>query len=319
MRPRQNNHRILVLGGAHTDRRGRISGETVAGASNPGRFIVEPGGGAFNAARNLGLLGFSVRLISPRGGDADGEAVSAAAAACGVEDHPFIFLDRQTPSYTAILSEDGNLVIALADMELYRLFSPRRLKISAVRQAFEAADLVVCDANLPEETLSAIAAKARGLGTTLAAIAISPAKAVKLKPALAAFDLVFMNEAEAQVLSGARAASPEEWPALLRRAGLRGGAVTRGAGQIVAFDDTGTFLLTPPVAETVIDVTGAGDAFASGTLAGLLENLPLSQAIRRGAAAAAITIASPHAVAPDIGPELLETMVGLVPPAIVLA
>lgn len=310
---------VLVLGGAHIDRRGRILGETVPGASNPGRFMVEPGGGGFNAARNLGLLGLRVRMVSPRGGDADGEAVGEAAAACGVEDQPFVFLDRRTPSYTAILSEDGNLVIALADMDLYTLFSPRRLRMRALRDAFAAADLVLCDANPPEETLAAIAAQAIRLGKRLAGIAISPAKAARLRGSLGAFDMLFMNEAEARILAGETPESPAGWVPLLRRAGLRGAAITRGAGEIIAFDETSAVSLTPPAARTVVDVTGAGDAFAAGTLAGRLDGLPLGEAIRRGAALATLTIALPHAVAPDITRERLETMVGLVPTTSLLA
>ena len=147
---------ILILGGAHIDRRGRISGDTAPGASNPGTWKQEAGGGAFNAGRALSRLGHRVTLISPRGGDAEGDAVSAAAEAAGVIDRPFTFLDRRTPSYTAILERDGNLVIALADMELYRLFSPRRLTIRAVRDDVDAADVILTDANLPAETLAAL-------------------------------------------------------------------------------------------------------------------------------------------------------------------
>jgi sugar/nucleoside kinase (ribokinase family) len=108
--------KILVLGGAHIDRRGRIAGETAPGASNPGSWFEEPGGGGFNAARNLARLGFDVTMISPRGGDPIGEMVSEAADFAGISDRPFVFLDRKTPSYTAIIEKDGNLVIALADM-----------------------------------------------------------------------------------------------------------------------------------------------------------------------------------------------------------
>ena len=60
-----------------------------------------------DAARNLARLGRTVRLVSPRGGDADGDIVAAAAEAAGVEDTPFTFLDRATPSYTAIIERDG--------------------------------------------------------------------------------------------------------------------------------------------------------------------------------------------------------------------
>ena len=49
-----------------------------------------------------------------------------------------------------------NLVIALADMELYRLFSPRRLQQRAMREAVAAAGFMLTDANLPAETLAAL-------------------------------------------------------------------------------------------------------------------------------------------------------------------
>ncbi len=205
------NKSVLVLGGAHIDRRGRIFGDTVAGASNPGAWFEEAGGGGFNAARNLARLGFDVRLISPRGGDATGEMVAEAARQAGVDDRPFIFLDRKTPSYTAIIENDGNLVIALADMELYRFFVPRRLAVRSVRDAFDAADLIVCDANLPEETLGAIAERAAGCGKPLAAIAISPAKVVRLRPCLAGIDYLFLNQAEAAALTGGVADDPRQW------------------------------------------------------------------------------------------------------------
>ena len=184
--------KILVLGGAHIDRRGRIAGETAPGASNPGSWFEEPGGGGFNAARNLARLGFDVTMISPRGGDPIGEMVSEAADFAGINDRPFVFLDRKTPSYTAIIEKDGNLVIALADMELYRFFVPRRLSIRWVRDAFAATDFILFDANLPEETAAAIVARAKALGKPVAAIAISPAKVVRLLPCLGGIDYLFM-------------------------------------------------------------------------------------------------------------------------------
>ena len=201
---------ILVMGGAHVDRRGRIAGETAPGASNPGSWFVEAGGGAFNAARNLARLGHAVRLVSPRGGDADGDIVAAAAQAAGVEDTPFVFLDRATPSYTAIIERDGNLVIALADMELYRLFSPRRLQQRAMREAMAAAGLILTDANLPADTLSTMSQVAKTANVPLAGIAISPAKVGRFREGLSALAFLFMNEAEARALTGEDAQNPAD-------------------------------------------------------------------------------------------------------------
>jgi sugar/nucleoside kinase (ribokinase family) len=297
--------RILVLGGAHLDRRGHLSGDTIMGASNPGSWSEDVGGGGFNAARNLARLGHAVKMVAPRGGDDAGERVAAAVREAGVEDCPFVFLDRATPSYTAVLTHDGNLVVALADMELYRLFSPRRLQIRALRERFEEADLVLCDANLPAETLNAVAGRARLLGKPLAAIGISPAKIVRFAGCLEEIDFLFMNVAEAEALVGRRTDDPAEWPALLQQKGLTGGVVTQGAGSVVAFLRGQTLLLDPPAAE-IVDVTGAGDALAAGFIDAMLELGDLSQALRIGTAAALLTLRSPYSVSSELSRMALQ-------------
>lgn len=305
---------ILVLGGAHIDRRGRISGETAPGASNPGAWKEEAGGGAFNAARNLARLGHRVTLISPRGGDAEGESVGIAAEAAGVIDQPFTFLDRRTPTYTAILERDGNLVIALADMELYRFFSPRRLAIRAVRDAIEAADFLLTDANLPAETLAALANMARAAGKPLAGIGISPAKVVRYTSLLEDFDYLFVNEAEARALTGGQPQDYRGWPALFRQAGLKGGAVTRGRSELIAWNPAAIASLLPPPLEAIGDVTGAGDGFAAGFLHAVLEDKPLGDAVAMGAACARLALASEMATAEELTRPLLMSTLALVPP-----
>jgi pseudouridine kinase len=172
--------RITVVGGAHVDRRGRIFGATRPGASNPGAWFEEAGGGGFNAARALSLLGHDVTMISAAGGDAGAALVEAAAERTGVRLSGFNFLDRQTPSYTAIMEADGNLAIALADMALYDLLSPRRLRVCWLREVLGEADFILCDANLPADTILALAEHARASKIALAAIGISPAKVVRL-------------------------------------------------------------------------------------------------------------------------------------------
>lgn len=310
---------ILVMGGAHVDRRGRIFGETAPGASNPGAWFVEAGGGAFNAARNLARLGHRVRLVSPRGGDADGEIVAAAAKAAGIEDTPFTFLDRATPSYTAIIERDGNLVIALADMELYRLFSPRRLQQRAMREAMGAAGLILTDANLPAETLAAMASAARAGGVPIAGIAISPAKVVRFRDSLPALAFLFMNEAEARTLTGETPENPADWPKVLRTAGVAAGVVTRGGRGVVAFNAGGAALVAPPAIPALGDVTGAGDSLAAGFLGAWSEGAGIGEALRRGVAAAAITVRSPLAVADEMSQAALAGALSLVPEAEILS
>src|SRR5690349_555449 len=119
---------IFALGGAHIDRRGQSSGTFVPGASNPGTMAEDVGGGVFNALRTAIQRGATASLMSVRGGDAAGDTVARTIAGAGIADLSAVFLDRSTPSYTALLDRDGDVVAALADMGLYDLAFPRQIR-----------------------------------------------------------------------------------------------------------------------------------------------------------------------------------------------
>jgi sugar/nucleoside kinase (ribokinase family) len=286
---------LIALGGAHIDRRGKVAGRYVPGASNPGTMREEIGGGAFNALRNAVQRGVAGSMVSLRGGDAAGESVAQAIEAAGINDLSATFLDRATPSYTALVDGDGEVIAGLADMALYDLFA-RQIARRALRDAIRSADAVLADANLPEAALARIASLAAG--KPFFAIAISPAKAVRLTAILPALSALFMNGREAAALSGLQAGTPST--ALARKLGERGlkaGVITAGGGTIVAFHSNEIFSLTPPRLAETNDATGAGDALAGATIAAMMRGLPLRAALREGAAAAVVTIAARSAVA----------------------
>jgi len=308
---------FLVLGGAHLDRPARLTDSSRLGASNPGHWREEPGGGAFNAARSLARLGHTVRLVSVRGGDRAGETVARAIEAAGIVDMTQVFLDRATPSYSAVLEPGGDLVIGVAEMDLYEHFTMRQLARKHIRNAIGGADWILCDANLPADTLTALANQADALRRRLAAIAISPAKVPRMKGILPALSVLFLNEAEAAALCGP--AEARDWPAVLRRAGVPCAVVTRGARPVIAFDPDACFEIAPPAIDAIADVTGAGDALAAATLDRLVEGAPFDQAVRAGVAAAAIAVRSPSAAPVDLNRAALDSTVALVPEPVFLS
>jgi len=293
---------LLGIGGAHMDRIGHIDGPYHAGASNPGRLVATVGGGALNALRTARLAGAGpVALISARGGDHDGAIVADTIEAAGLDDLSAVFLDRRTASYTAILDQSGEQIAGLADMEIYEAALPRQLRRKALRDAIASAEAVLVDANLPVAGLEAAARRATG---PIFAIAISPAKVLRLTTIAGRIDTVFMNRREMKALTG----EDRDAPGLegLAALGFTRAIVTGGAGPVLVLDADARQEVDPPALDAVADVTGAGDALAGATIHAVLGNpdLALADAVRFGIAAAQMTLRTEGPVAEDLsGPE----------------
>ncbi|MDN5927370.1 MAG: carbohydrate kinase family protein [Hyphomicrobiales bacterium] len=288
--------KLFAAGGAHIDRRGRLGGPYIPGASNPGTMREEAGGGVFNALRNAVGHGCCGMLLSVRGGDTAGEAVARAIREACIADLSATFLDRATPSYTAFVEANGDVIAGLADMGLYDLAFAKLIRRRAVRDAIAGADAVLCDANLPEPALERLAGLAGA--RPIFAVAISPAKAVRLRPVLARIACLFMNRREAAMLSGDSVdGDPAEMARTLAASGLASGVISAGKESILGFDAAGLFEIEPPSPRRMADTTGAGDALAGATVAALMHGEELRQAVREGLAAALLTVETNAAVA----------------------
>jgi len=288
----------------------------VPGASNPGTMREDVGGGTLNALRNAVQRGARAALLSVRGGDATGDTVARTIEAAGIADLSVTFLDRVTPSYTALLDREGDVVAALADMELYEIAFAKQMRRASVRDAIARADAVLTDANLPVDALTRLASLAAG--KPIFAIAISPAKAPRLSGVFPELSCLFLNRREAALLTGlAGSNTAAEMVAALRRLGIMRAMVTSGPEPVLCYDATSAFLLTPPTPPRIVDVTGAGDAMTGAAVAALLGGADFATAAREGVAAALLTLQSAKAVA-EHDPRSFEAALALVPATVPL-
>ncbi len=286
---------IACIGAAHIDRIARCRGEFVMGASNPVTVGASSGGVARNVALNLARLGRHAKLVSVVGGDEAGRGLVAELQTGGVDCGDIAELNgRATASYTAVLDKAGELICGLADADIYDALTPDRLR--AVMPGLAAWPLWAIDANLPQETIGALA-EAKPEGVRLAGLAVSPAKAVRLAPHLGLFDMLFANRAEASALTGEADALAAA--AALQARGPELVCVTLGAeGVAVAAEAGGETYPAPETTPT--NVNGAGDAFAAAMLDGLMAGAPLGRAVARGLSAAGLTAASPETCTCDL-------------------
>lgn len=307
---------LVAAGGAHVDRRGRLAGLFVPGASNVGHLVEDMGGAVFNALRNAVGHGVDGMILSLRGGDAAGEQVAAAIENAGIADLSATFLDRTSPSYTALLDREGELIAGLSDMALYELGFPKQVQRRAFRDAVRRADAILVDANLPEDAIMRVAHIAQAV--PLHAIAVAPAKAPRLAPVIDRLDCLFMNIREARMLAGLPEASAVSALETLAARGLRRGVVTSGNAPVIGLDEAGLFAIEPPAPRAVVDVTGAGDSLTGAAVAAMMNGRGFRPAVREGLAAALLTIESGRSVAGWSCDDLAATL-PLVPEAIAVA
>jgi len=291
------NLKFLGVGAAHIDRRGSVKGTYVAGASNPGIIREEAGGAILNALRTITNLGEAADIVSAIGGDNAGRQIVASINAAGIGDHCAVFLDRMSASYTALIDAEGSLIAGLADMEIYETGLNRHIRSRSVRDLAANASAILLDANIPQDGIENLLRVSTG--KPVFAIAVSPSKAIRLKPHLHQFEAIFMNRAEALAITGlSRETGTAQNVQALRAAGLKRAIISDGPNMLAGYDRNLTLELKPPHVTDIVDVTGAGDALAAAAAIALCGGKPLGEAMREGTAAAISAISCPSAVPP---------------------
>jgi pseudouridine kinase len=286
---------VVVIGGANVDIKARSLRAVHPATSNPGTIVRTPGGVGRNVAENLARLGSRVALVTAVGDDADGEWLLGETAAAGVDITQAVQTHRVTGTYAAVLDPDGELVVAVSDMVAVDAFEPEHLDPETIAGAH----LLVLDGNLPSATMAHALDLAAEHRIKVVVEPVSVAKAQRLSPLLQPERPVYAitpNRDESAVLGDARSLHERGVAVVWERRGARGSMLS-GPSVLVELD-------APPA--DVVDVTGAGDAMLAAFCHAVLEGASPEEAARQGHRAAALTVASPHTVVPDLAARMVE-------------
>ncbi|GAA1952204.1 PfkB family carbohydrate kinase [Nocardioides panacihumi] len=297
---------VVVLGGANVDLKARSAAPLVAGTSNPGTTCLSSGGVARNIAENLARLGTATTLVTAVGSDTLGDDLLTTTAAAGVDVSLVRRRETSTGTYTAVLDDAGELAVAVADMAAVESLSAADVAgASDVAARIAAADLVVLDGNLLPATATAVLDVAEAAGVRVVVEPVSVPKARRLAPALRRPTfLLTPNTDELAALTGI--SETERALAALHERGARMVWLRRGpAGSVLSTPDGAASLA--PIAGEVVDVTGAGDAMLAAFCHFLLAGASPEEAARLGHVAAALTVATPATVRPDLTESLVRS------------
>lgn len=302
------NEYVLVIGAAGIDVKARPFEALKPGADNLGIVRNSVGGVARNVAENLGRLEVPTVLISAVGTDEPGRRVLRQTRAHGVNcRYVRRMSDEMTASHVAILTPDADLDHAVSDFNIMRYVDAAYLR--ECRPVFAQARLVVIDANLSDDALATVFELADAYGVRVCADPTSPTLAVRLCPYLERLYLVTPNAVEASRLCGVEQETYDHDSAMsaartLVSLGVDIAVVTLGEGGL-AYADGGQVGTIGAIRTDVVDSTGAGDAFTGAMIFGLLNDVPLDEAMRLGVTAASLTLQTTETVVTNLSQELL--------------
>jgi ribokinase len=259
-------------------------GETLIGHS----FTTVSGGKGANQAVAAARLGAQVAMVGCVGNDDYGvqlrDALLAEQIDCQavstVEDSSGVALivvdDNSQNAIVIVAGANGAMTPAVID------------RFDAVLQA---ADVVICQLEIPDATVGHALKRARALGKT---VILNPAPASRPLPAdwYAAIDYLIPNESEAAALSGLPVDSLQTAEvAASHLIGMGAGKViiTLGAEGSLFTSGKG-FEHFPAPKVKAVDTTAAGDTFVGGFAAALASGKSEAEAIRYGQIAAALSV-----------------------------
>lgn len=299
----REQNEVLVIGSATYDICGRLSVDTVPGDSNPGMIRGSCGGVGRNIAENMARLGISVSLLSTFGDDSFSAILMDSCRKCGIDySRSYFSKNYSSNAYLSVIDKKGELLIAASDHALFESFPLEVLGSNA--EYIGSFPYVFLDANLTEALLQESAGYARG---KIFADAVSVAKSVRLKSILNRIDTLKVNRAELSAISGMPAGTEKEVKIAcesLINHGIRRIFVTMGMDGSGCFDVSG-FTAFPAFPAQVVNVTGAGDAFAAAVVYASIHGYSGKDALQLCTAASHIALESPFAVNENMSEEFL--------------
>jgi len=274
--------RLLAVGAVHIDDTARPVESLIAKASNPVCWTHSIGGvtaNALRAARRESAV-LNIDFIATIGDDAYAPRLSYALREQTISTRFVELASTATGRYTAILDEHGELFIGLAAVD-----NAERLTVDHITHHASALtpDGVMFDTNLHIDTIVGLEKYVRSRWQCpLIALAVSPAKVVRLLPVRQNIALFIGNRREAMALLNhaeyeiTDSTNTETLARALVEIGFSNLVLTDGPRAVIVHEEN--------------HFNGAGDALAGSITAQWLRGMTLEDAVRTAGLPAASRI-----------------------------
>ena len=300
---------IVVVGGVNMDICGTPAQTLIPADSNPGRVTMSLGGVGRNIAHNLRLLSQPVRLITAFGDDLNAAKIQNSCLDLGIDvSDSLVVPGAATSSYLFITDENGEMQLAVSDMEIYSHLTPEFL--SGKLDIINRAGLCVVDTNIPQETIEFLAERAT---VPLFVDPVSTTKMHKLQNILSRIHTFKPNRLEAELLTGIHITDESSLKlaaGLLLNAGIKRVFISLGDKGVFAADRSANVLL-PAIPTQVRNTTGGGDCFMAGLAYAYKRGLTLAESAQIALAAGSICSEGDHTINEELSEHSLYERAGM--------
>lgn len=298
---------VCVIGGANIDIIGKSYTSLLPATSNPGEVQLSLGGVGRNIAHNLHNLEIESYLITAIGRDFYGEKLLAECKKIGIHmEHSLVVEDGSTGLYLAILDDTGEMVTAIAQMNIFDKIDEEFLE--GKKEFLQKAKVLVVDTNIPQGAIEYIIGLAKEKEIPLFLDTVSIAKTIKVKEMIGGFHTIKPNLLELELLTDRKINCEEtmkEATEILLEKGVK--EVVVSLGKDGAFYHNGKkFGKMKGFDFQVKNTTGAGDSFLAGLVYGTLLGKKIEEKVKLALGCGALTINTYETVSQEINPKRLE-------------
>ena len=308
---KKNN--IVVIGGSNYDLKA-YSENYISYTSNPGKVETSLGGVGRNIAENLGILGEEVDLLSAVGDDHFGKKLLKDTEKRKVDlSNVKIVKEVKTGLYVAHLDKDGDLIAAIADMEIMNYIDKNYIRENV--NIIKNAKLLIIDTNIPAESIEYLLKLSVEFDITNLVETVSVDKSKKLKGLLNYIDYLKPNLDEIESIFNLKNGSELEFDYRIERVKEEYLKKDSPLTIFVSCGEKGVLILSEKLIDfieaekvhekEIKETTGAGDSLLAGIAHSLVKEKNIKNAVKFGMKAAVLTIKSNYTVNPDLK-ELLK-------------
>jgi ribokinase len=256
------------------------------------RLEFHTGGGGTNTAASFSRLGLNTAFLGKIGNDENGnqiinylksENISFIGARGGKSGYSVV-LDSLEKDRTILTFKGANDFFTQSDVVLANLQTKWLYSSSMIGQSFETLISVI---DVVKRTGAKIAFNPSNYQAKLGL--------KKLGSILKKVDVLILNKEEAQLLIGYEEVDTKKLVMMFSELGPSYIAITDGSRGVVCLNNKKIISIGASSNVKVVEATGAGDAFASAFVAGLIYNLSIVDALKLGMCQAESVLSMPGA------------------------